>query len=275
MDKFSFFNRRGSEKKYNLYFGNMGGLEDVENRMRLALILRGLRNFEIDRFNNVRMFVYSWDNNVGHGSHPEFTNYFRANCTFIYDTDGLADNFRTFYFGSIAQKFVFVTFSSFINLNRYSFTGSNIYIWATPKGTILGNNPTYDNVFRRNDNPSDANFIFNDFLQTNNAGSPDGDVEYVENRGGNVEYYVEQNAPALISNLSYADNNSSTLLSYTVDSETSYLVLWMGGFVHKIVKTASWDGLIDTEINNTYDLQIQTADKYFNLSGKVSLTINT
>jgi hypothetical protein len=253
----------------------MGGLANVEQRMKAALNLYGIRNFEIDRFNNIRMFVSSWHNNVGHGSYPEFRDYFRANCTFIYDNAGVTEKFRSFYFGYVQNPFTFVSFSPTINLNGYCFTQANISIMAIPKGTILGNNPTYNNVFESNNNPSDANFIFNSFLQTNNAGSPDGDVEYVENRGGNVEYYVEQDAPTLISNLSYVESNSSTLLSYTVDSETSYLVLWMGGFVHKIVKTADWDGLIDTEINNTYDLQIQTADKYFNLSGKVLLTINT
>jgi hypothetical protein len=275
MDKFSFFNRRSSEKKYNLYFGNMGGLANVKQRMKDALKLYGLRNFEIDRFNNVRMFVTYFDNNEGFSDQPEFISHFRNNCTFIYDPSGVTGWIRSYSFQGIQSPFTFVSFSDSIRLDRYSFPYSNLSLFVIPKGTILGSNPTLDNVFNGNNNPSNANFIFNDFLQTNNAGSPDGDVEYVENRGGNVEYYVEQNAPALISNLSYADNNSSTLLSYTVDSETSYLVLWMGGFVHKIVKTADWDGLIDTEINNTYDLQIQTADKYFNLSGKVMLTINT
>jgi hypothetical protein len=274
MDKFSFFNRRGSEKKYNLYFGNMGGLEDVENRMRAALHLNGVRNFEIDRFNNVRMFVTEWDNNLSVGNHPEFTNYFRDNCTFIYDIDGVTTGIRSYYFGYVKSPFTFVSFSTSIIFDGFAFAAGFTDLFVAPKINNLGNSGN-QNVFYRNDNPSDANFIFNSFLQTNNAGSPDGDIEYVENRGGNVEYYVEQDAPALISNLSYIESNSSTLLSYTVDSETSYLVLWMGGFVHKIVKTASWDGLIDTEINNTYDLQIQTADKYFNLSGKVILTINT
>jgi hypothetical protein len=168
-----------------------------------------------------------------------------------------------------------VSFSDSINLYNYSFTQCNLSLFVIPKGTILGSNPTFDYVFRQNKNPSDANFIFNDFLQTNNAGSPDGDVEYVENRGGNVEYYVEQDAPALISNLSYSESNLFTLLDYTIDSNTVYLVLWIDGFVHKIVKTASWNGLIDTETDNTYYLEIQTADKYFNLSQKVSLTLNT
>jgi hypothetical protein len=253
----------------------MGGLANVEQRMKEALRLSGLRNFEVDRFNNVRMFVTYFDNNKSFSIYPEFRNHFLNNCTFIYDPSGVTGIIRGYSFQGIESPFTFVSFSPIVNIYRNAFPDCNISLFVIPKPTTLGNSVGENNVFGRNKNPSSANFIFNSFLQTNNAGSPDGDIEFVENRGGNIEYYVDQDAPALISNLSYSESNLFTLLDYTIDSNTVYLVLWIGGFVHKIVKTASWNGLIETEIDNTYDLQIQTADKYFNLSQKVSLTLNT
>lgn len=188
--------------------------------------------------------------------------------TSYYDYDGLVNSIGAFAFRYLT-KVNFLYFPNCTSIGAYAaygLTGPSTTIYL-PRCVNMGPSSESNMVFGAALNPSKIYCPIS--LQTNNAGTPDGDIVDFIAIGGSVSYVPNFTAPnaitTLVSNTIYS---TAIQLNFTVPNSTNaidYYECYVDGvFKNKIIASGEYiSGLI---ANTSYVLTVIVVDVFYNKS---------
>jgi hypothetical protein len=137
-----------------------------------------------------------------------------------------------------------------------------------PRCTILGESVGNNEIFF-NSKLNGTAIYANPFLQTNNAGGVDGDLQFAISGGAIVRYVTNFTAPNPITTLSAgAIYNTSIRLIFTVPSGANaidYYEVYANGVFNNII-TASGQYAKGLAINTSYNITLIAVDVFYNKS---------
>jgi len=151
---------------------------------------------------------------------------------------------------------------------------NHLYI---PNITALGVDATNNNVFGSSVFPSGCRVYVHPSLETNNAGSPDGDIAFIISKGAYVRYVSNSLKPNIVTGLTI-DNIYKTAvdLSWNASSGSNgvdYYLIYVDGVLKTTSESLSAQ-LIGLTSGATYEFTVFAVDNFYNKSD-VSVGIST
>jgi len=226
--------------------------------------------------------------------------------TYFYDYDNLVNAINADAFDRASNLSVLITKGVLSTGSNSPFKGTKLSLIDFPTATsIIGNDcfsdasPNFGNIKQINirsvttlGTSSSDNFIFrgmtgnpiiyaNTFLQTNNAGAPDGDLTYAFSQGATVRYVTNDTAPNPVTDLSAGTiYNTAIQLNFTPPSSTNaieYYECWANG-ARKNNITSNGQYIAGLSASTNYDVSIYAVDIFFNkslVSNVLNVSTNT
>jgi hypothetical protein len=157
--------------------------------------------------------------------------------------------------------------------------GNIVNVWGLPKVISLGTTSGNNNVFLFPSVPffTPSRFYCPVALQTNNGGSPDGDISYFTTNGGVVTYVTNYTSPVAISNLSIANvYNNSVQVNFTPpvgsNNAISHYEAYVNGVYSGDIEVNGYVNYLDP--SSFYNLVVYVVDVNYNktISNVVSFT---
>jgi len=235
------------------------------------------------------------------GSYPLLNNTFLSDTaiSFYIDTDGLVSSIGASCFNGTTNIKI-INFKNCTTVSGFAFLNSNIntvilqncnnvagnsmffstsiqkkYIYI-PVVTTLGSTSGNDNVFSTNTN---IVVYTNPFLATNNAGSPDGDLQYTIGLGNTVRYVNNYSQPnnvtSLVSGVFYPN---AVELNFTEPTGSVNAIEFYEIYVNGVFNNASkYSGgfAINLSPSTYYTFTVVSVDIFYNkstLSNSISFT---
>jgi len=199
----------------------------------------------------------------------------RADITSYYDYDGLVTSIGAQAF-NICSNVNFLWFPNCTSVTTTSIAlvgvFTTIYI---PRCTSMGATAASNTVFGGTAHP--AKLYCPISLQTNNGGSPDGDITSFISLGGSVSYVSNFTAPSVVSDLSAGTiYNTSVQLNFTVPSSTNaidFYEVYVNGVYNSTHKSSVY--AINLAALTNYSIAIYAIDIFYNkslVSNSISVT---
>jgi hypothetical protein len=183
-----------------------------------------------------------------------------------------------FYRNSIALADVILPNIITVGYNEFLRLCSKLRIVYMPRCTQLGSHVGYTSCYVSTNRALIVHYA-NPFLQTNNGGGLDGDLQYLIDGGGEVRWVTNFNGPEAIDDLIVTSNNGTSLeLSWTAPVSSTNVIDFYEVYIGKkkiqmeTGTTTILSGLIP---GASYKIHVVTADYLYNRSYSNIIEVTT
>ena len=269
------------QKKYNTWIGGMGAtlpttqdfIDHLNYLGRNNLTIDDIINYEVDSNGNARYFAKS-------EYYFHMDRVTQVSAGYIFDLDKKINKITAYNPISPLAEYFMVPNAKIagFDLNFGSASDHQLKLLVSfLESNIAGHMDNLDTpgvdstAFRRNGNGADL--IVSDWLSTNNAGSPDGDIGVFIANGGTVTYKdlsdpTQNEYPKDIEDLSAVTiNTNSVEVSFTTELTQGWIIIFVDGFLKEWVKIQDFTNIVSgLNSSQSYEMNIILADQYFNIT---------